>query len=54
MNLTFVSDIYLPSIGGLEIAVNNLSKGLSKKRHHLNIITQRYPTVFLENNLKQI
>lgn len=43
MNLTLIPNVYLPSVGGLEIAVNNLSKQLLKKGHRLNIITLKYP-----------
>lgn len=51
MKLALISKLYLPSIGGLEIAVNNLSKRLLKNGHRINIITQRIPSYVKSHEL---
>lgn len=43
MNLTLVLNLYLPSMGGVETAVNNLSKQFLKKGYAINIVTSKYP-----------
>lgn len=43
MNITLLPSGYLPNIGGLERAVNNLAKRLKMEGHKVNIITTRYP-----------
>jgi len=41
MNIAFAPDAYLPTIGGVEMLVNKLSKEFIKKGHSVNIITLR-------------
>jgi glycosyltransferase involved in cell wall biosynthesis len=39
MNIVLVSNSYFPQLGGLEVAVNNIAKGLAKTGHKVTVIT---------------
>jgi glycosyltransferase involved in cell wall biosynthesis len=42
MNITIVASKYLPALGGVEIAVQNLAKEWTKQGHNVQIITNRF------------
>jgi glycogen synthase len=43
MNILIITHLYLPNVGGVEIAVENLSKQFTKNGHKVEIVTSRWP-----------
>jgi glycosyltransferase involved in cell wall biosynthesis len=43
MNILMIPHLYLPNIGGVEIAVSNLTNCLKKNKHNVEIITSLWP-----------
>lgn len=43
MNILIISHLYYPNLGGVEVAVNHLSKQFISKGHTVEIITSRWP-----------